>query len=92
MTSSHYRHDISDPVWNLLEPYLPGRGGTWGGGIKDNQLFINAIFWILRTGAPWRDLPLNYGGWSNIHPRKVKELLYESRFIDAEEAKGSGAC
>jgi len=68
---AHRRHDISDQVWNLLEPYLPGRKGLWGGMAKDNRLFINGVFWILRTGAPWRDLPPDYGGWSNTHRRFI---------------------
>lgn len=63
------RHDISDNVWSLLEPHLPGREGAWGGRAKDNRLFINAVFWILRTGAPWRDLPGDYGDWKNTHRR-----------------------
>jgi len=66
---SHRRHDISDRVWSLLEPIFPGRVGTWGGKARDNRLFINAIFWILRTGAPWRDLPPDYGDWKNTHRR-----------------------
>jgi transposase len=48
---------------------LPGRKGAWGGKAKDNRLFINAVFWILRTGAPWRDLPPDYGDWKNTHRR-----------------------
>ena len=32
---------------------------------RDNRLFLNAVFWILRTGAPWRDLPPDYGDWKN---------------------------
>lgn len=69
MPSSHRRHDISDRTWALLEPHLPGQKGNWGGIAKDNRLFINAVFWILRTGAPWRDLPPDYGGWKNTHRR-----------------------
>lgn len=69
MQSAHHRHDISDHVWSLLEPHLPGRAGVWGGIARDNRLFINAVFWILRTGAPWRDLPPDYGDWKNTHRR-----------------------
>ena len=63
MYSAMHRHNILDHAWSLLAPLLPGRRGAWGGGAKDNRLFVNAIFWILRTGAPWRDLPPEYGGW-----------------------------
>jgi transposase len=69
MTEAYRRHDITDQVWALLEPHLPGREGRWGGVAKDNRLFINAVFWILRTGAPWRDLPPSYGGWKNTQRR-----------------------
>ncbi len=51
-TPAHRRHDISDHIWSLLEPHLPGRKGAWGRVTYDNRLFINAVFWILRTGAP----------------------------------------
>ena len=63
------RHDMSDRVWELLEPHLLGAKGTWGGNARDNRQFINAVFWILRTGAPWRDLPPDYGDWKNTHRR-----------------------
>ena len=62
MPESTHRHDISDRHWALLEPHLPGRAGVWGGVTQDNRRFINAVFWILRTGAPWRDLPASFGG------------------------------
>jgi transposase len=69
MNASHRRHDRSDEVWTVLEPHVPGREGIWGGIAKDNRLFINAVFWILRTGAPWRDLPPDLGDWKNVHRR-----------------------
>jgi transposase len=69
MKSAQHRHDISDHMWSLLEPHLPGREGSWGGVAYDNRKFINAVFWIMRTGAPWRDLPPSYGDWKNTHRR-----------------------
>ncbi|WP_156052680.1 MULTISPECIES: IS5 family transposase [unclassified Thiomonas] len=69
MPETLHRHDLSDRHWELLEPHLPGRAGVWGGVARDNRQFINAVFWILRTGAPWRDLPVSYGGWKNTHRR-----------------------
>ena len=68
-TKFHRRHDISDKVWHKLEPLLPGRQGSWGRVAQDNRRFINAVFWIFRTGAPWRDLPVDYGDWKNTHRR-----------------------
>ena len=64
---AHRRHDISGQVWEILEPLLPGGKGKTGRPAYDNRLFLNAVFWILRTGAPWRDLPPDYGDWKNTH-------------------------
>jgi transposase len=68
-TPELHRHDMSDTIWNMIETHLPGRRGKWGGVAKDNRRFINAVLWILRTGAPWRDLPPEYGDWKNTHRR-----------------------
>ena len=103
MVSAHRRRDISDKTWALLEPRLPGRAGVWGKVAKDNRTFLNAVFWILRTGAPWRDLPPDYGDWKNTHRRfcrwrdkgiweKILEPLvdaadYEWLMIDASHIK-----
>ena len=69
MEQTHRRHDISDKEWELLKPHLAGQAGQWGGIAKDNRNFINAVFWILRTGAPWRDLPPDYGKWGTAWKR-----------------------
>ena len=66
--NAYERHDISDESWAKIEFLLPGRKGTWGGNARDNRQFINAVFWILRTGAPWRDLPPSYGDWKKYSP------------------------
>ena len=65
----HHRHDISDRLWEKIKSVLPGSEGKRGRPGRDNRKFINAVFWILRTGAPWRDLPQDYGDWKNTHRR-----------------------
>ena len=40
--------------------------------IWDNRTFIDAVFWVLITGSPWRDLPPDYGHWSNVHRRFIR--------------------
>ena len=69
MAASYHRHDISDAAWVLIEPHTIGNKGTWVGNEKDTRLFIDAVFWILRTGAPWRDLPPDYGNWNTVQRR-----------------------
>jgi transposase len=103
MEATYHRHDISDKAWILIEPHTIGNKGTWGGNAKDTRLFINAVFWILRTGAPWRDLPPDYGKWNTVQRRfcrwrdkgiweKILEALidepdYEWLMIDASHVK-----
>ena len=62
--AAYHRHDISDRAWNILAPKLPGGPGKVGRPAQDNRRFINAVFWVLRTGAPWRDLQPDYGHWN----------------------------
>ena len=70
MTKAAYkRHDISDGIWMKIKKHLPGRAGTVGKPAKDNRRFINGVLWVLRTGAPWRDLPEYYGSWNNVQRR-----------------------
>jgi len=69
MIAAYRRHDIFGKDWDLLEAHLPGQAGVWGGVAQDNRRFINAVFWILRSGSPWRDLPPDYGDWKNTHRR-----------------------
>lgn len=63
------RHAISDVDWTRIEGLLPGRPGQpgWVGG--DNRLFVDAVLWIARTGAPWRDLPERFGLWNSAWRR-----------------------
>ena len=69
---THRRHDISDEVWKLIEPHLPGQVGQWGRVAGNNREFVNAVLWILRTGAPWRDLPPDYGKWNTQAKRYAR--------------------
>ena len=51
-TPAHRRHDISDRAWETIAPHLSGGPGKVGRSAESNRCFINAVFWILRTGAP----------------------------------------
>jgi transposase len=55
--------DLTDEQWEILKPLIPdpprradGRGRPW----RDPRDVLNGILWVLRTGAPWRDLPERY--------------------------------
>ena len=63
------RHEISDAQWNKIKNLLPGKAGNPGRTAEDNRGFINAVWWIARTGAPWRDLPERFGEWNTVFQR-----------------------
>jgi hypothetical protein len=62
---------------------------------RDNRKFINGVLWVLRTGAPWRDLPPRYGEWEKLLEMLVRAPDYEWLMIDATHVKvhrdGTGA-
>ena len=59
---------LTDSQWNRLEPLLPRTGGR-GRPSRPHRLMVEAMIWILRTGAPWRDLPTEYGSWKTVYTR-----------------------
>lgn len=63
------RYELTDEEWNCIEPLLPGRAGDPGAHGKDNRRFVNAVIWIARTSAPWRDLPERFGEWNSVYQR-----------------------
>ncbi len=63
------RHEIKDEDWERIKDLLPGQPGDPGVTAKDNRLFVNAVLWIAKTGAPWRDLPERFGPWNSVWKR-----------------------
>ena len=63
------RHEIKDADWERIKDRLPGQPGDPGVTAKDNRLFVNAVLWIAKTGAPWRDLPERFGPWGSVWKR-----------------------
>jgi putative transposase len=63
------RHHLSDAQWARIEHLVPGKDGDPGRHGKDNRLFVEAVLWVARTGAPWRDLPVEFGNWNSIFQR-----------------------
>ena len=63
------RYEVSDADWVRIEPLLKGKAEDVGRSGEDNRLFINAVVWIARSGAAWRDLPERYGNWNSVYQR-----------------------
>jgi transposase len=63
------RFEMTDEQWARIEHLLPGRPESPGATAKDNRAFVDAVLWIARTGAGWRDLPERLGEWNNTFQR-----------------------
>jgi len=60
---------LRDDQWVRIEPLISGKVSDCGVTGKNNRQFVEAILWICRTGAPWRDLPKDLGNWHTIFTR-----------------------
>ena len=63
------RKILRDDQWARIKDLLPGKPGDKGVTAADNRLFVEAVLWLLRTGAPWRDLPPEFGRWRTAYLR-----------------------
>jgi transposase len=62
------RHELSEAEWARLAPLLPPRARV-GRPARDHRTIVNALLWLARTGAPWRDLPERFGPWRTVATR-----------------------
>lgn len=63
------RGHLTDEQWEQLRPLLPPQRTRGGRPPKDHRQIVNGLLWLLRTGAPWRDLPEQYGPWQTVATR-----------------------
>jgi len=74
------RYELSDYEWDVINPMLPNK--PRGIPRVDDRRVINGIFWVLRSGAPWRDLPETYG---------PARLATTASFVGGGRASGTGS-
>ena len=84
------RYDLSDFEWRVIEPLLPNK--PRGVPRVDDRRVLNGIFWVLRSGAPWRDLPERYGPRTTCYNRFVRwrKAGVWDRLMDAITAAHDG--
>lgn len=63
------RFVLNDRQWLAIEPLCPGGLTAPGRTGADTRLFLEAVLWIVRTDAPWRDLPPEFGNWNSTFRR-----------------------
>jgi transposase len=82
---------LRDDQWERIAPLIPGKVGDPGRSGSDNRLFVEAVLWIVRVGAPWRDLPEYFGNWNSVFQRfrrwakgEVFEKIFDALSADAD--------
>jgi transposase len=64
------RYEIRDDQWEIIKYLLPPERKPQGGRPAiDNRKMLNGMLWVIRSGAPWRDLPEHYGSWNSVYTR-----------------------
>jgi len=58
------RYSVSDAMWQEIKGVFPKRGTA-----VNNRKFFDAVLWIAKSGAPWRDLPGRFGKWNSVYQR-----------------------
>ena len=69
------RGRTSDAEWAFFEPILIETGPKRGRPQNDHRRVLDGIFWIARTGAPWRDLPADFGKWGSVYRQFLRWTL-----------------
>ena len=85
------RRVLRDDQWERIAPLVPGKVEDAGRSGADNRRFVEAVLWIVRVGAPWRDLPKDFGKWNSVFQRfrrwvrsGVFDQLFEALSTDAD--------
>ncbi len=63
------RYELSEKQWARIGPLIAGKASDPGRTGTDNRLFVNAVLWVIRSGAHWHDLPERYGKYKTVHKR-----------------------
>lgn len=63
------RKGLTDLQWDRIKDLVPGKARDCGVTGRDNRLFLDGVLWLVRTGAPWRDLPTEFGHWNSVWRR-----------------------
>ena len=83
------RGDLTNEQWEQIEALLPKAKTKRGRPAQEHRRLLNGILWVLRTGAPWRDMPERYGKWTTIYSRFQrwrKSAVWDKMFAELQTA------
>jgi putative transposase len=84
---------LSDAQWARIANLVSGKPEDRGSTGRDNRMFVEAVLWIARTGAAWRDLPPHFGAWNTVfrrHRRWLQGGVWQRVFAALRDDPGFG--
>lgn len=89
MEISLARDLMADEEWRFFEHFIQSVRAPNGRKPTNHRLVLDGIFWIARTGAPWRDLPEDFGKWSSVY-RQFRRWTLAGLWEDILDALNQG--
>jgi transposase len=86
---AHGRYDLTEFEWNVIKPLLPNKAR--GVPRVDDRRVLNGIFYQLRSGSPWADLPERYGPYTTVYNRFNRICPRERAFSPTEAMTPTGS-
>ena len=84
------RYELREDQWLKIAPLLSGKATDPGRSGEDNRQFVQAVLWIARSGAPWRDLPERYGNRAGSKAARQRLGIVSFNASTGGVKKGSG--
>ena len=75
------RRVLSDAQWEIIEPFCLGKKSDPGQTARDPRFFMEAVLWIVRAGAQWREIPGEFGKWNSVFKRFRRWVKPDSFYI-----------
>ena len=88
------RGDLTNEQWEQIEVLLLKANTKRGRPAQERRKLLNGMLWVLRTGAPWRDIPERYGKWTTIYSRFQrwrKSGVWDKMFAELQSALDVGS-
>lgn len=78
------RYELTDAQWQRIQDLFPQNQSRSGRPWNDHRTVLNGMFWVLCSGAPWRDLPERYGAWPTVYHRfrRYREEGFFQRLLE----------
>jgi transposase len=66
------RYELTEDQGSRMQDLLPGRKESVGRTAADHRVFVHSLWWVLRSGARWSDLPERYGQYKSVPKRLAR--------------------